>query len=97
VKRRAEVTFQPWHDAAAASLICPGTLPEEAFDRTWAEALVAQAMAQLEEKWAQRSALFAALRFTVECHHDDGVRGIRRRQLPASSSTRATSSIIGAA
>ena len=70
VKHRAEVVLQPWHDTVEASLTCPVTLPDEAFDRTWAEALVARAMAQLEENWAQRSALFAALRFTVEGHGD---------------------------
>lgn len=70
VKRRAEVALEPWHDAVEASPPGPGTSPEAEFDRRWAEALVVRAMAQLEESWAHRSALFAALRLTVECPGD---------------------------
>ena len=40
--------------------------PEEAFDRTWAEALVTRSMKTLEQRWENRAGLFAALRLTVE-------------------------------
>lgn len=67
VKRRQEVPFGPWHDAGHTFPATGARLPEEAFDRAWAMALVARAMARLEEKWTSRQRLFAVLRLTVEC------------------------------
>lgn len=69
-KRRAEVALEPWHDSEAASPYPEAATPEEAFDRSWAEELVARAMAALQERWEKRSELFAELRFTVESPGD---------------------------
>ncbi len=65
VKRRAEVEFQAWDELEAITLH-PAASPEESFDRTWAQALVARSMKALEARWTHRAALFAALRLQVE-------------------------------
>ena len=39
-----------------------GDSPEEAFDRKWAESLIARALAALEAEWAKRAEVFAALK-----------------------------------
>ena len=44
----------------------PGDSPEEAFDRKWAESIVARALAALEVEWAAKAALFAALKCGLE-------------------------------
>ncbi len=66
VKRQAEVPMQPWHEAESAAFHCNGATPEEVFDRRWAESLVTRSMTALAQRWENRSALFAALRLTVE-------------------------------
>jgi RNA polymerase sigma-70 factor (ECF subfamily) len=65
VKRLAEVELQPW-DELGGAMINPAASPEESFDRTWAQALVARSMKALESRWRNRSALFTALRLQVE-------------------------------
>jgi DNA-directed RNA polymerase specialized sigma24 family protein len=69
VKRREELEWQPWYEMEAVPLLAE-TSPEKAFDRTWAEALVAHAMSAVEARWSHRAELFAALRLTVECPED---------------------------
>ncbi len=44
----------------------PGDSPEEAFDRKWAESTVARALETLEVEWAEKAALFAALKCGLE-------------------------------
>jgi RNA polymerase sigma factor (sigma-70 family) len=68
VKRRAEVSLEPWHEMEAIGEFPrpAAASPEEAFDRSWAESLVAQAMSVLKERWAKRAGLFAELRYSVE-------------------------------
>ena len=68
VQHRAEVSLEPWHEMEAvdASTFSAGASPEEAFDRSWAEALVERAMMVLQGRWEKRVALFAELRYTVE-------------------------------
>jgi RNA polymerase sigma-70 factor (ECF subfamily) len=44
----------------------PGDSPEEAFERKWAESLVARALSALEVEWAGKAALFAALKCGLE-------------------------------
>lgn len=66
VKRQAEVELRPWDDLTGAAFCLPANSPEEAFDRTWAEALVARAMKALTARWESRPRLFAALRLVVE-------------------------------
>lgn len=65
VKRRAEVELQPWDnlDGDPFHTTAP---PEEAFDRSWAEALVTLSLKALEPRWENRAELFAALRLVVE-------------------------------
>jgi RNA polymerase sigma-70 factor (ECF subfamily) len=65
VKRQAEVELQPWDELDAITLN-PASSPEESFDRTWAQALVARSMLALESRWNHRADLFAALRLQVE-------------------------------
>ena len=73
--RSAEVELQPWHDMHAV-----GRSPEEAFDRAWAAALVQRSMAELERRWKNRAALFAALRFTIESSlHSEKYASIAQR------------------
>jgi hypothetical protein len=59
------VELQPWEDMRAI-LGDRETTPEEAFDRTWASALVARSMKALESRWEHRAELFSALRLQVE-------------------------------
>lgn len=66
VKRRAEVELRPWEDLEGAAFCLAASSPEEAFDRSWAEALVARAMKALTARWENRAGLFAALRLMVE-------------------------------
>ena len=66
VKRLAEIELQPWHEMEEAAFHAAAATPEEAFDRTWAEALVTRSMKTLEQRWENRAGLFAALRLTVE-------------------------------
>ena len=66
VKRLAEVELQPWHELEGTAFHATAASPEEAFDRTWAEALVTRSMRALEQRWENRAALFSALRLTVE-------------------------------
>ena len=68
VKRDAEIEWHPWHDQEMGnhSSHLAATTPEDAFDRSWAEALVTQAMLVLQERWENRPALFEALRLMVE-------------------------------
>ncbi len=68
VKRDAEIEWLPWHDQEMGnhSSHLAATTPEEAFDRSWAESLVSQAMLALKERWQNRPALFEALRLMVE-------------------------------
>jgi len=66
VKRRAEVELQPWTEQDGTPFAATAASPEEAFDRSWAEALVKRALIALAARWAERAALFAALRLTVE-------------------------------
>jgi len=66
VKCRAEVELQPWDDRGAANFHTSSASPEEAFDRSWAEALVTRSLKALEPRWENRAALFAALRLVVE-------------------------------
>ncbi len=72
VKRRAEISLEPWHEMEAIDGISAAVAatPEEAFDRSWAEGLVARAMAALQVRWEKRAALFAELRYTVESPGD---------------------------
>jgi RNA polymerase sigma-70 factor (ECF subfamily) len=65
VKRRSEVGLQPWNEAEAI-MVHRETSPEEAFDRTWAGALVARSLKVLESRWENRADLFSALRLQVE-------------------------------
>ena len=67
-KRGGGVAAIPLHQlqALAAEPVAVGDSPEEAFDRKWAESLVARALAGLEVEWAQRAALFAALKCGLE-------------------------------
>lgn len=66
VKRQAEVELRPWQDMEGAAFAATAASPEEAFDRSWAAALVARAMKALAARWENRPGLFAALRLTVE-------------------------------
>ena len=69
VKRRAEIELQPWHELEVidgSGFSHQAASPEEAFDHSWAEALVAQAMKVLQQRWEKRASLFAELRFTIE-------------------------------
>jgi RNA polymerase sigma factor (sigma-70 family) len=67
VKRRAEISLEPWHEMEAiGGMPRSPASPEEAFDRSWAENLVARAMSALSERWARRAGLFAELRYSVE-------------------------------
>jgi len=66
VKRQAEIEMQPWHELEGSAFHTTAASPEEAFDRAWAEALVARSMKVLEQRWENRAGLFAALRLTVE-------------------------------
>ena len=43
-----------------------GDSPEEAFDRKWAESLIARALAALEADWEKRAEVFAALKCGLE-------------------------------
>ncbi|MFT4640053.1 MAG: RNA polymerase sigma factor (sigma-70 family) [Verrucomicrobiales bacterium] len=65
-QRRAEISIEPWHDIEPEKPYPLAASPEEAFDRTWAESLIARAMSFLEERWSNRPELFAELRYTVE-------------------------------
>lgn len=44
----------------------PGESPERAFDRQWAREIVARAIAAVQREWADRPALFAALRPSLD-------------------------------
>jgi hypothetical protein len=68
VKRRAEISLEPWHEMEAMGGIphSAAASPEDAFDRSWAESLVERAMSVLKERWKQRAGLFAELRYSVE-------------------------------
>ncbi len=66
VKRRAEVELQLWDDLDATNFHSTAASPEEAFDRSWAEALVARSLKALEPRWANRAELFGTLRLMVE-------------------------------
>lgn len=66
VKRRAEVELLPWNELEGTALSSKAASPEEAFDLSWAEALVERAMKTLAARWEHRAALFAALRLTIE-------------------------------
>ena len=68
VRARAEIALEDWHEGELADTFTgfeEGS-PERAFDRSWAAALVAKAMRAVEQRWAHRAGLFAALRLTVE-------------------------------
>lgn len=73
-KKRDEVSLEPWHELEALNreeLHYPtAASPEEAFDRAWAEELIARAMRHLAKRWEKRAALFAELRFSVESPGD---------------------------
>jgi len=66
VKRRSEIEVQPWNEAASLTFHQTSASPEELFDRSWAEALVARSLKALEPHWRNRPELFAALRLQVE-------------------------------
>ena len=66
VKRRAEVQLQPWDNLEGGAFHTKASSPEEAFDRAWAQALVARSMKALAARWKNRPGLFAALRLMVE-------------------------------
>lgn len=66
VKRQAEVALRPWDDLEGTAFSAPAASPEEAFDRSWATALVSRSMKALEPRWEKRAELFAALRLTVD-------------------------------
>ncbi|MEZ5323598.1 MAG: sigma-70 family RNA polymerase sigma factor [Verrucomicrobiales bacterium] len=72
VQQRVEISLEPWHEMEAIdeSIHKAGISPEEAFDRSWAEALVERAMTLLQQRWEKRAALFAELRYTVESPED---------------------------
>lgn len=74
VKKREEVAFEPWHELEAVEgngLLYPvSASPEEAFDRAWAQELIARAMGRLAKRWEKRAGLFRELRFTVETPGD---------------------------
>ena len=71
MKRAAEISLQPWHEMEVSDVVPPSAAsPEEAFDRSWAEAMVTRAMTELEHRWQKRPELFAALRLTVESPGD---------------------------
>ncbi len=53
-------------EALQAAPMAAGDSPEEAFDRKWAESLVARALAAIEVAWAERAALFESLRCGLE-------------------------------
>ncbi len=67
-KRGGGALAIPLHELQelGAVLVSAGDSPDEAFDRKWAESLVARALAGLEVEWAQRAALFAALKWGLE-------------------------------
>jgi RNA polymerase sigma-70 factor (ECF subfamily) len=67
-KRGGGAAAIPLHElqAAGAEPIGPGDSPEDAFDRKWAEALVARALDALADEWSGRAALFAALKCGLE-------------------------------
>ena len=52
--------------ALGAEPVCAGDTPEEAFDRKWAESLLARALAGLAGEWAEKAALFSALKCGLE-------------------------------
>ncbi len=68
VKRKAEIALEPWHELElhGSASLPKGSSPEEAFDRSWANALVSRAMTALQERWSHRADLFSALRLVVE-------------------------------
>jgi DNA-directed RNA polymerase specialized sigma24 family protein len=66
VKRRAEVELQPRDEMEGSVFQITAALPEESFDRSWAEALVSRSMKALEPRWKNRAQLFGALRLIVE-------------------------------
>jgi RNA polymerase sigma factor (sigma-70 family) len=74
VRQRAEISIEPWHEMEAINanglLYTTAATPEEAFDRSWAEELIARAMVRLAKRWEKRADLFAELRFSVESPGD---------------------------
>ena len=68
VKRDAETRLESWHELEASeSIPYPNALsPEEAFDRSWAAALIHRSMEAVKERWKNRPELFRALSLTVE-------------------------------
>ena len=68
VKRDAEIELQPWHgmEAMENGSHSAGASPEEAFDRSWAVALISRSMNEVQDRWENRAELFDALRLTVE-------------------------------
>ena len=67
-KRGGGVVVIPLHELEAlqALPLAAGDSPEEAFDRKWAESVVARALAALEVDWVEKTALFAALKCGLE-------------------------------
>ena len=53
-------------EALQAEPMAAGDSPEAAFDRKWAESLVSRALVVLEQDWAEKAALFSALRCGLE-------------------------------
>jgi RNA polymerase sigma-70 factor (ECF subfamily) len=66
VKRLAEVPLEPCHESESAVFSSQEATPQEAFDRAWAQAVVARTMKALAQRWEARADLYDALRLTVE-------------------------------
>jgi RNA polymerase sigma-70 factor (ECF subfamily) len=67
-KRGGGVVAFPFHELQAMDMepIAGMDSPEEAFDRKWAESLMARALARLEADWEKRPEVFAALKCGLE-------------------------------
>ena len=67
-KRGGGAAAIPLHElqALGAEPVGAGDSPEEAFDRKWAESVVARALAGLEAEWVEKAALFSALKCGLE-------------------------------
>ena len=59
--------------------LAAGDSPEEAFDRKWAESIVARTLAALEADWAEKAALFSALKCGLEGASAENYREIGER------------------
>ena len=67
-KRGGGAAAIPLHElqALGEEPVAAGDSPEEAFDRKWAESMLARALCGLEGEWTERAALFSALKCSLE-------------------------------